>query len=364
MQHATVLSNLDDNKVLFSSTDKQGESDDENIISSTASIASEVPHLTPTFEQEISKLSDHKELKNISFYEEIPDDEIEALKATGDPMSMSFYGEIPEDSLETKKVLEDPMTMSFYQEVSNDDDKQSAVFRDSHHDFLQAERQHTTGLLPETQENKKPTKESDIMTSSFIGELPSTRAEDIMSSSFVGELPHGDDPIKSWGKPLGLPSPAPPNMNTTPKKEKKIPSNVLAKNKINDDKKRSESPSKNRKKVNPIYVDLTYVPHHGNSNYSYIDFFRRIRARYYVFSGIEPSKEVYNALLEAKQTWEDKELEVTIIPTYDTDVLGYWVAENEELLIKNKIDLSPSASRCTINLQDHETSCSAYRLEF
>lgn len=56
--------------------------------------------------------------------------------------------------------------------------------------------------------------------------------------------------------------------------------------------------------------------------------------------------------------------EVTIIPTYDTDVLGYWVAENEELLAKYKIDLSPSASRCTINLQDHETSCSAYRLEF
>lgn len=57
-------------------------------------------------------------------------------------------------------------------------------------------------------------------------------------------------------------------------------------------------------------------------------------------------------------------LEVTIIPTYDTDILGYWVAENEETLAKNKIDLSPSASRCTINLQDHETSCSAYRLEF
>lgn len=55
---------------------------------------------------------------------------------------------------------------------------------------------------------------------------------------------------------------------------------------------------------------------------------------------------------------------MTIIPTYDTDVLGYWVAENEELLAKHRIDLSPSASRCTINLQDHETSCSAYRLEF
>ena len=56
--------------------------------------------------------------------------------------------------------------------------------------------------------------------------------------------------------------------------------------------------------------------------------------------------------------------EVTIIPTYDTDTLGYWVAENEQALAENKIDLAPSASRCTINLQDHETSCAAYRLEF
>ena len=56
--------------------------------------------------------------------------------------------------------------------------------------------------------------------------------------------------------------------------------------------------------------------------------------------------------------------EVTIIPTYDSDVLGYWVAENEEALMEHKIDLAPSASRCTINLQDHETSCAAYRLEF
>ncbi len=56
--------------------------------------------------------------------------------------------------------------------------------------------------------------------------------------------------------------------------------------------------------------------------------------------------------------------EVTIIPTYDSDVLGYWVAENEDALTEHKIDLAPSASRCTINLQDHETSCAAYRLEF
>uniref|UniRef100_A0A182YHT9 Microtubule-associated protein futsch n=1 Tax=Anopheles stephensi TaxID=30069 RepID=A0A182YHT9_ANOST len=173
--------------------------------------------------------------------------------------------------------------------------------------------------------------------------------------------------LDSWGKPLGLPSPAPMTADdnkTTPKKERRM---LMSKTKLNNEKnlrKRAESPTKAKKSASPVYVDLSYVPHHGNSYYANVEFFKRVRARYYVFSGTEPSREVYNALLEAKQTWEDKELEVTIIPTYDTDVLGYWVSENEELLAKYHIDLSPSAARCTINLQDHETSCSAYRLEF
>ncbi|XP_059479551.1 microtubule-associated protein futsch [Neocloeon triangulifer] len=178
------------------------------------------------------------------------------------------------------------------------------------------------------------------------------------------------DPIESWGKPLGLPSPAPPATNDTigsqhgtPKKEKPISASkrVIDRSKAKSNK---DAVGKNKIPTSPMYFDLTYVPHHGNSNYSQVEFFKNVRARYYVFSGIEPSKEVYDALLEGKQSWDEKDLEVTIIPTYDTDTLGQWVAENEESIALNKIDLSPSASRCTINLQDHETSCSAYRLEF
>ena len=122
----------------------------------------------------------------------------------------------------------------------------------------------------------------------------------------------------------------------------------------------------------PVWMDLAYVPHHGSSSYTTSEFFKRVRARYYVFSGVDPSREVFDALIEAKKTWENKDQgkvngltlhyiveiiivrlcsEVTIIPTYDTDVLGYWVAENEDLLAELKIDLAPSASRCTINLQ-------------
>ncbi|XP_057341413.1 microtubule-associated protein futsch [Microplitis mediator] len=184
------------------------------------------------------------------------------------------------------------------------------------------------------------------------------------------------DLFHDWGKPMELPSPAPvcnessdKTLSSTPKKDVKQPKKIISESLKN--KKRSESPSKSNKKskevknkIQPVYLDLTFVPHHGNSYYTSLEFFKRIRARYYVFSGTEPSREVYDALLNAKKTWENKDLEVTIIPTYDTDTLGYWVADNEEALAENHIDLSPSASRCTINLQDHETSCSAYRLEF
>lgn len=73
--------------------------------------------------------------------------------------------------------------------------------------------------------------------------------------------------------------------------------------------KRTPSVGRNKSSSNSfLYLDLTYVPHHGNSYYSNVEFFKRVRARYYVFSGTEPSKEVYNALLEAKQTWDDKDL--------------------------------------------------------
>lgn len=101
-----------------------------------------------------------------------------------------------------------------------------------------------------------------------------------------------------------MPSPAPENgSNTTPKRDRKV---IANKNKLNL-QKRSQSPTAG-KKLSPVYMDLAYVPHHGNSYYSHVEFFKKIRARYYVFSGTEPSKEVYNALLEAKQTWEDKSL--------------------------------------------------------
>jgi hypothetical protein len=60
----------------------------------------------------------------------------------------------------------------------------------------------------------------------------------------------------------------------------------------------------------PFYVDLAYIPHHGDPKYCDVEFFKRIRARHYVLSTLEPSSQVLEALLEGKQSWtgSDKEL--------------------------------------------------------
>ena len=62
-------------------------------------------------------------------------------------------------------------------------------------------------------------------------------------------------------------------------------------------------------------MDLAYVPHHGSSNYTTEEFFKRVRARYYVFSGVDPSREVFNALIEAKKTWENKDQGIECVCT-------------------------------------------------
>ena len=118
------------------------------------------------------------------------------------------------------------------------------------------------------------------------------------------------------------------------------------------------------KPVTPFYLDLTYIPNHGDTNYVDVDFFRRVRARYYILSALSPNPAILNSFLDAKEAWEDADAEVTIIPTYDTEVLRQWMALHREKLSQLKVDVAPSASRCTIQLQDHETSCAAYRLEF
>ena len=210
------------------------------------------------------------------------------------------------------------------------------------------------------------------------------------------------DPIAQWGQPMGLPSPPPPARGGATSPQKSRPTSAASRSTTRNgadsgdaSKKRPATAPPSRgtaarsatatsrrpgtagasrnspaqakipalPPITPFYMDLTYIPNHGDPAYSDAEFFKRVRARYYVLSSMSPSPQVLDALLEGKSTWEQKDLEVTIIPTYDNETLRHWMGLNKEKLQELRVDMTPAVSRCTIQLQDLETSLPAYRLE-
>ncbi|GFR83912.1 microtubule-associated protein futsch-like [Elysia marginata] len=209
------------------------------------------------------------------------------------------------------------------------------------------------------------------------------------------------DPLSQWGQPMGLPSPPPPTRSGASSPQKSRPTSAASRTSARNGTDSSDatkkrpataptsrgaagrpgttarrpgsgassktSPSQAKlptlPPMTPFYMDLTYIPNHGDPTYSDVEFFKRIRARYYVLSSMSPSAQVLDALLEAKATWEQKDLEVTLIPTYDNETLRHWMGLNKERLQELRVDMTPAVSRCTIQLQDLETSLPAYRLE-
>ncbi|KFM63535.1 Microtubule-associated protein futsch, partial [Stegodyphus mimosarum] len=208
-----------------------------------------------------------------------------------------------------------------------------------------------------------------------MGSVVSSFSQAYQDIQYAGDTNY-DFRLEEWGKPMGLPTPPDSTQKTLVKKTDKPVTKALNKSdangkaytssvstKLSSPLKKPKPKTAKESSISPVYVDLAYVPHHADPQYCDVEYFKKIRARYYVFSGINPSKEVLNALLEARKTWNE-DLEITIIPTYETDILGYWMAQNQDDLAEYSIEVAPSASRCTVNLQDHETSCAAYRLEF
>ena len=56
-----------------------------------------------------------------------------------------------------------------------------------------------------------------------------------------------------------------------------------------------------------FHVDVAYIPYHGHEHYVDKDFFRRIRAEYYILNAVETSRRTLESLIEGKQEWESNE---------------------------------------------------------
>nr|XP_039272383.1 microtubule-associated protein 1S-like isoform X1 [Styela clava] len=124
----------------------------------------------------------------------------------------------------------------------------------------------------------------------------------------------------------------------------------------------------------PIHVDLTYVPNHANKNSVGIDFFKKIRSKYYVVSGNdqtkdEPSTEVLNHLLEGKKSWlndgashstDSDDINVTVIPTHDTTAVREWYKQNFKELESCNIHMVASGSKVLVQVESIE----ACKIEF
>ncbi|XP_075996704.1 uncharacterized protein map1ab [Genypterus blacodes] len=114
----------------------------------------------------------------------------------------------------------------------------------------------------------------------------------------------------------------------------------------------------------PIYVDLAYVPNHCSGKNVDQEFFKRVRASYYVVSGNdpgsgEPSRGVLDALLEGKAQWGSN-LQVTLIPTHDTEVTREWYQQTHER--QQDLNIMVLASSSTVVMQDE--SFPACKIEF
>nr|XP_046249627.1 microtubule-associated protein 1A isoform X2 [Scatophagus argus] len=114
----------------------------------------------------------------------------------------------------------------------------------------------------------------------------------------------------------------------------------------------------------PVYVDLAYVPNHCSAKNVDQEFFKRVRAAYYVVSGNdpgsgEPSRGVLDALLEGKAQWGSN-LQVTLIPTHDTEVTRDWYQQTHER--QQDLNIMVLASSSTVVMQDE--SFPACKIEF
>ncbi|XP_039176638.1 microtubule-associated protein 1B [Crotalus tigris] len=104
----------------------------------------------------------------------------------------------------------------------------------------------------------------------------------------------------------------------------------------------------------PMYLDLVYIPNHSNSKNVDIEFFKRVRSSYYVVSGNdpaaeEPSRAVLDSLLEGKAQWGSN-MQVTLIPTHDSEVMREWYQETHEK--QQDLNIMVLASSSTVVMQD------------
>ncbi|KAM4657421.1 microtubule-associated protein 1S [Amazona ochrocephala] len=104
----------------------------------------------------------------------------------------------------------------------------------------------------------------------------------------------------------------------------------------------------------PIYVDLAYLPGSWSARTVDEEFFRRVRSLCYVVSGDDHLKEgvlrsLLDALLAGKHQW-GTDIQVTLIPTFDSLVMHEWYQETHDR--QQELGITVLGSNSTVAMQD------------
>ncbi|RTG89011.1 uncharacterized protein DC041_0000795 [Schistosoma bovis] len=111
-------------------------------------------------------------------------------------------------------------------------------------------------------------------------------------------------------------------------------------------------------KVKPIYVDVAFLPGSGNSNYVDAEWFKRVRARYYVATDVRPTCCLLESLVVGKESWggDDAQLDVSLILAYETEELLVWLGVNAGRLNNCHVNVAAVISRSSIQILNEKAS--------
>ncbi|XP_072260818.1 microtubule-associated protein 1S [Pyxicephalus adspersus] len=104
----------------------------------------------------------------------------------------------------------------------------------------------------------------------------------------------------------------------------------------------------------PVYVDLAYLPGGPAAQTVEEEFFRLVRSSCYVISGDDPVKEkftrkVLDSLLAGKGHWT-QDLQVTVIPTFESTAVRAWYEETHAL--QQSLGVIVLGSTSSVSMQD------------
>ncbi|XP_018650417.1 putative microtubule-associated protein [Schistosoma mansoni] len=176
------------------------------------------------------------------------------------------------------------------------------------------------------------------------------------------------DPIASWGSPQNLPLPPTGNSKSRLSLAPRVggihsntsnqPVTYPAGYTIASGHAPGTTKAPPYDKVKPIYVDVAFLPGSGNSNYVDAEWFKRVRARYYVATDVRPTCSLLESLVVGKESWsgDDAQLDVSLILAYETEELLIWLGVNAGRLNNCHVNVAAVISRSSIQILNEKAS--------